>query len=263
VIRSLVVLIAAGATLATPALASAQTPASDLFTVSARSATLTPAGGAYRLALGPGVGPVTHFTDRPQRLAGRETLATFVQRWAGRGFTTDPPNANLVVDTAGGRDGGSMVLELRRPRVDHGRLTFTARRIGGDRRLPRHLGATHVFIDDASSGTTADLTLQVSGPGQATMSFDSTSTVILGPGNDGVVFAGIGGTAVLPNQVSITATTTTGNAVGGLVGFAVDASGSAITGTLALAPGQTATIQIGDGPTQPLAAGPFSLPVGS
>jgi len=243
------------AALVVPAAAIAAPPASNLFTVSSHSATLTPNGDAYRLTLTAATGSVTRFADRPQRLAGSESFNAFVKRWAARGFAADPPNANVLVD---GRNGGSMVLELSHPHVRNGRLSFHARRVGGDRRLPRRLGETHVFIDDASTQTAHDLTISVTGAASVTLDFGSGITAYAGAGPEAMEWVGgVGGGYLTPTSAKILAAPVI-NGNGGLVSFGVLASG-AVTGTATVTGGGTVTIQLDDETAVPLTSGPFSL----
>jgi hypothetical protein len=139
---------------------------SDLFVRTADGGTLRPIPGrksTYRLALKGLGGPVTVFTDRPQRKAGSESTAQFVRRWRSRGFSAAPPNAALVL-AHGKRRQDVKVFELSRPRLRKGILTFTARDLGrsstkalagfgkrADKVLPRRFTRASLFIDPSDN----------------------------------------------------------------------------------------------------------------
>jgi hypothetical protein len=257
VFRSIGVLLVVAAGTVLPAAATAAPPASNLFTITSRAATLAPNGDAYRLTLTAPKGSFLRFSDRPQRLAGRESMSTFASRWAARGFSDDPPNANVVVDGA-----GSMVLELSHPHVRGGRISFHARRVGGDRHLPRRLGMTHLFIDDASTQSAYNATLTVQGAGTVTLTFDAGTTAFVGGGGDEVqwVMGGAGGGYVLPSGVRYQTNAGPDGGSGGLLGFGVLTSGP-ITGTAVVPAGATVTLQAGDSAPVPISNGAFSVPV--
>lgn len=72
-----------------PGAARAAPAGGELFVRTAQSGTLAPVPGrtrTYRLALERLGGPVTRFTDRPQRSAATESTSEFVRRWDSRGF---------------------------------------------------------------------------------------------------------------------------------------------------------------------------------
>jgi hypothetical protein len=135
--------------------------------------------GAYRLRL-TGISPrVTTFTDRPRRRAGRQGLDGFVGHWKANGFTSDPPNAALVLDDAPApRD--VALLTLSHPHYDRARHTLTYRATplhGRDPALASFarradpvragdLGAASLFIDDG--GALSNVTFAISGEATAT-----------------------------------------------------------------------------------------------
>lgn len=140
--------------------------ASDLFVRTAGGGTLQRIPGrkrTYRLTLKSLGGPVTVFTDRPQRKTGAESTTQFVRRWRSRGFSASPPNAALVL-AHGRRRQDVKVFELSRPRLRRGALSFTARDLGrkstnalagfgkrADKTVPRRFGRASLFIDPSGS----------------------------------------------------------------------------------------------------------------
>jgi hypothetical protein len=117
----------------------------------------------YQLTVAQTTG-VTYFTDRPQRRSGVMPLSVFVNNWARSGFTTDPPNAALVISGApANRD--TFIFRLTRPRVGrHGSVQFTAlvlppsqASLGlhdlaakADTKLPKSFRTASVFIDNGN-----------------------------------------------------------------------------------------------------------------
>ncbi|EGV18689.1 hypothetical protein ThimaDRAFT_2107 [Thiocapsa marina 5811] len=93
-----------------------------------------------------GVSPITVlFSDRPDRLAGHMTTASFVPFWdeGDNSFASDPPNANLSV-----LDGDAMqdiVVELRSPRLTGSDLSYEVSVLEGE--LPAVGGPASLFID--------------------------------------------------------------------------------------------------------------------
>jgi hypothetical protein len=206
-------------------------------------------GSRYRLRLR-GVSPVvSSFTDRPARRAGQQPLGRFVDSWPAYGFSTDPPNAALVLHGApASRD--IAMLTLSHPRLDRRRgiLTYRARPLRGrvgdglagfarkrDRLRGRRFGAASLFIDGAGTASIyQSVTLQFNDlqPGQ-NVSVDLTPT---GPDvawSTGPPFDRAGGIEVAPqsgvlplSQLSVTGdtltvqTTAAGGGGGGLT-FAV------------------------------------------
>ena len=97
------------------------------------------------LRLTPDPAEVVWITDRPLRLAGRMSPATFASSWKRIGFEQDPPNAVL---TAGGY---SIGLELRTSTLEGRGLTFAVTPLGGQRLPEGDLGAVELFVDDAAA----------------------------------------------------------------------------------------------------------------
>lgn len=93
-----------------------------------------------------GVSPVTVlFSDRPERLAGHMTTASFVPFWSEgeNSFESDPPNANLSL-----LDGDAMqnvVVELHNPRLAGRDLSYDVKVLEGE--PPAEGGAASLFID--------------------------------------------------------------------------------------------------------------------
>ena len=93
-----------------------------------------------------GVSPVTVlFSDRPERLAGHMTTASFVPFWneGDNSFASDPPNANLSL--LDGDAAQNVVLELRNPTLTGRDLSYEVSVLEGD--LPASGAAASLFID--------------------------------------------------------------------------------------------------------------------
>jgi hypothetical protein len=94
-----------------------------------------------------GVAPATlYFSDRPKRIAGHETTREWVDTWSqgDDSFASDPPNATLSV--LGGEEVvDDVVVELRDPRLEDDKLTYTVTVLNG--KLPASGGASSLFID--------------------------------------------------------------------------------------------------------------------
>jgi hypothetical protein len=124
-----------------------------------------PEDGRFTLTLD-GANPQTiFFSDRPERVFGLATTATFLE---GLGFTPDdPPNAALVVTTESG-DEDVLILELFDPTWDEasGTLTYTVQLLSDysdpalafaalsqtDYEIPERFGRGGIFIDGCSTG---------------------------------------------------------------------------------------------------------------
>ncbi len=127
----------------------AQTAAADtkqadfLFVQSAKGMTFDKATNKLTLV---GVSPITvFFTDRPERVAGNMTTATFVPFWSkGKdSFLSDPPNADISIV-----EGDSMrqvVAVLQSPVLKGDNLTYTVKVLQGE--LPAKAADVSVFID--------------------------------------------------------------------------------------------------------------------
>jgi hypothetical protein len=92
------------------------------------------------------VSPVTlFFSDRPERIAGNMTTEAFIPFWStGKdSFLSDPPNADLSI-----LEGGTLkqiVVVLKDPALENGRLTYTIEVVDGD--IPAQGSNVSVFID--------------------------------------------------------------------------------------------------------------------
>lgn len=148
-----------------------------LYSIDARTATVTKAGKAHRLALPAGT-RVTWFSDRPDRHAGTLTLRGLASLWEASGFVEDPPNAAVLLTDKG--ETMTHVVELTRPKVTDTHISFAITVIPGGEEAghghthdvaPGTYGRAEVFIDDAAtmpcpnSLTTVPLNC-VSPPGQ-------------------------------------------------------------------------------------------------
>lgn len=140
-------LVAASLAVGAPAMADsagAQGPmpaANWLFVQAADSATVE----GSKLIL-KGVAPQTvMFTDRPDRMTGDATTASFVKMWsAGKdSFQKDPPNATLSV-TVNGKTQVS-VIELTDPVLSGDTLTYTIKVLSDEK--PVSGEAASLFID--------------------------------------------------------------------------------------------------------------------
>ena len=87
------------------------------------------------------------FTDRPQHLAGHETIQEFVATW-GKGkdsFAADPPNATLSVFQ--GDHVLDAVVVLSDPRLKGNNLVYHVDILEG--KIPATAGISTLFIDSA------------------------------------------------------------------------------------------------------------------
>ena len=101
--------------------------------------------GTGTLAL-TGVSPTTlFFTDRPNRVAGNMTTASFVPFWSkGKdSFSKDPPNADISILENGKLQ--QVVVELKSPALKGDTLTYNATIIAG--KMPAKGANVAVFID--------------------------------------------------------------------------------------------------------------------
>lgn len=121
---------------------------SKLFVQDAAGATATRIRGHRWSVTLTGVDPTTlWFADRPERMSGRQTTASFVRQWVEFGFADVPPNA--VIQHSGSE---GVAVELRHPRYDRKKRTLTYTAIvdpGSGKRLARSMTDVSVFIDDA------------------------------------------------------------------------------------------------------------------
>lgn len=141
-----------------PATAGAAKPKapSILYALDAKGATVTKAGGTFRLSM-PANSPVTWFTDRPDRNAGSVRLVDLYGIWDASGFNDDPPNAALLT-THKGVD-HTHVVELTKPRSAKGRVSFAIREVPNESEAgyahthdlaAGRFGRARLFIDDAA-----------------------------------------------------------------------------------------------------------------
>ncbi|MGH2923125.1 MAG: hypothetical protein ACRDKH_03725 [Solirubrobacterales bacterium] len=234
-----------------------------LFTQTTNGGTLEAAEGGYTLTLSDPSPAVIAFSDRPERVASRETLEDFVGAWEERGFAEVPPNAALVTER--GSEQRAIVLELSEPRLSEGRLSYRAKEIeeGGDRlsavapeasaRPPARFVTAQLFIDDASGQQMYPLPVDItaSGNGSVSMSFDSPVTLNVTDDFD----------------FTFQATRTTAGFLGarsvkvgsGQFQVPITAPNAPITGTATVDRGMRATVSVNAGPQQPLKNGRFSL----
>ena len=171
---------------AAPAGAAQASPGS-LFVLPGGSGTLKRERGRLRLVLSD-AGPVSSFTDRPERRADSMSLRRFVRRWRALGFVADPPNAALVLDAAP-RSRDVVVLELGRPRLGRrGRVSMPVRLVPGrrpaalrrflaraDRGVPARFGRATLFVD-AGGAQQVSLVVEVSNMPASILSLEFTES---------------------------------------------------------------------------------------
>ncbi|MXN66934.1 hypothetical protein GR183_18630 [Stappia sp. GBMRC 2046] len=138
------VVIAGGAMLVAPALASAA--ADDeavelLFVQTSGGVTL----GDGKLTLKKASPNTLYFSDRPERIVGRVTTRDFVDHWASGddSFKQDPPNAVLTADNGGSAEEVTMVL--RAPRIEGSSLVYDVEILNGTQELSGEWAS--LFID--------------------------------------------------------------------------------------------------------------------
>lgn len=162
-----------------------------LYSIDARTATVTKVGKAHRLAL-PASTRVVWFSDRPARHAGTLTLRGLTGIWEASGFVEDPPNAAVILTHKG--ESRTHVVTLRDPQVSSSTISFSFTAVpDGEEAGHAHThgivagtyGRAEVFIDDAAiapcpnSLTTVPLNC-VSPPGQ------TVKVVVTAPPNQAV-----------------------------------------------------------------------------
>ena len=160
-----------------------------LFVVGATAGTTsTAADGTIELTLDGVTDGVSAFTDRPQRSAATESPADFVEAWASRGFSDDPPNAALVLD-----DESVVVLTVSDPRWngDTGRLVLSATEVddgagsvagrtgAGIEALPATFATASLFVDASSTVEPVTVMFEYTGSSAANIDLDN---VLAGPG---------------------------------------------------------------------------------
>ena len=85
------------------------------------------------------------FADRPVRAAGHLLTRDLLEEWTLGSFAKDAPNATVSVLSKDGASVHDAVVELRDPRLDGDRLTFSVRVLEGD--LAGADGPASVFVD--------------------------------------------------------------------------------------------------------------------
>jgi hypothetical protein len=114
-----------------------------LMVQTARGLAFDATSSALRLT---GISPVTlFFSDRPERIAGNMTTASFVPFWS-RGtdsFQKDPPNADVSYFADAAMQ--QAVVVLRDPVLEGDVLRYTIQSVEG--RLPPNASDVSVFID--------------------------------------------------------------------------------------------------------------------
>ena len=163
----------ASAQVATPAPEASPTaaePISLLFVQSAGPTTLAPGSGdAHTLTLTDIRSQTQYFSDRPNRIAGAEPTATFVDRFR-QAFADSPPNASLIGHLErGAEEEEAVVVTLLSAAYDPAAttLTYEVRILQGDEigdrtfeqepltvlDTAREYAEAHLFIDNAADQT--------------------------------------------------------------------------------------------------------------
>ena len=114
-----------------------------LFVQTAKAMAFDAASGKVTLQ---GISPVTvFFSDRPDRIAGNMSTASFIPFWSDgkNSFLSDPPNADISI--VEGSKLHQAVVVLRDPVLEGDALSYTVKLVGG---TIRTAGAdVSVFID--------------------------------------------------------------------------------------------------------------------
>lgn len=150
----------------------AATPPADaslLFSITSPHSTIEKTSKGMSITLS-GVDAVHWFTDRPQRASGTMSTADLSRKWKSYGFTSDKPNAALVV-TSGARE-VTTIVELGQPRVTKSGITFPAKttkrkpaalaqhgKVAGTRIPVGTHDLSSLFIDDANCQESAAQTI--------------------------------------------------------------------------------------------------------
>lgn len=121
--RKAIAQVATPVTAATP---TATEPVSLLFVQHAGPTTLTPGtGDVHTLTMTEVIAQTLYFSDRPNRIAGAEPTATFVETF-GQVFTDSSPNASLIGHLErGGAEEEALVLTLLSATYDLAAATLT------------------------------------------------------------------------------------------------------------------------------------------
>jgi uncharacterized protein YjbI with pentapeptide repeats len=143
-----------------------------LFLVQAPGGTLVPKPGAeadrYVVTLEKPEPTMEWFANRPERLAGHNTLLNFVRAWELLGFGEDPPNTAIALTEGADENQDTLIVQMFAPALDaaRGTLTFEARVLRddeahafayyagkADRALPARFGPVSLFVDSAAVPT--------------------------------------------------------------------------------------------------------------
>jgi hypothetical protein len=247
----------------------AQASPGSLFVLPGGSGTLQRERGRLRLVLSD-AGPVSSFTDRPERRADSLSLRRFVRRWRALGFEADPPNAALVLDGAP-RSRDVVILELGRPRLGrHARVSMPVRLVPGrrpaalrrflaraDRAVPARFGRASLFVD-ASGAQSVSLVVEVSNMPASILSIGFTESWTISNvqgqfGTTGVPFSLLRASArglILQSAASSEAI--------GLI-FQLTGTGNAVTGTAQVPAG--ASVEVVAPVDATITTGAFSIPL--
>jgi len=164
-----VVTVVVAAFAAPSAYAAKATPSETalLFSTLASTSAVTVSAHSTSITL-PGNSPTTWFTDRPVRKAGTITVGELAIQWKSLGFASAPPNAAIVMHE---NDRSMQVaVTLSNPRIFGSLVTFTTKKIASGSVLGMSsqtsmragiYGATEIFIDGGTQGSTSGLTLKV------------------------------------------------------------------------------------------------------
>jgi anti-sigma B factor antagonist len=140
-----------------------------LFLVQAPGGTLAPKPGGeadrYVVTLERPASAMQWFSNRPQRLAGHNTLLNFVRVWEMLGFGEDPPNTAIALTEGAAENEDTLIVEMFAPVLNPQgtTLTFEARVLRddeahglayyagrADRTLPSRFGPVSLFVDSAA-----------------------------------------------------------------------------------------------------------------
>jgi len=273
-------ILASALALLVGASAASAAPTSLLYVQQTAAGSLTRTAHGWRLVLRDPSPEITTFADRPARIGGSLSLASFVRRWHTE-FHSVAPNAALEISAAPANRNIALI-ELGTPHGDVGRNTVTfdvkpltrtsATRLqtlarGADPLRTTSFGRATLFIDDGTSmqfpfsmtvggtqiGSGFTLTFD-----QAQLSFSAMfqSTFISGQAmtydySQNTIYGS-------PINTAGPATSWSGNAVG----YLATIGGQPVTGEAVLQPGMTVALQIGTGPQTTISSsGRFSIPI--
>jgi hypothetical protein len=253
---------------AAPAGAAQASPGS-LFVLPGSSGTLKRERGRLRLVLSD-AGPVTSFTDRPERRADSMSLRRFVRRWRALGFVADPPNAALVVDAAP-RSRDVVILELGRPRLGrHGRVSMPVRPVRGrrpaalrrflaraDRGVAARFGRASLFVD-AGGAEQVSLVVEVSNMPASILSFEFTESWTISHVQGQFGTGGVPFSLLETSDRGVLLQSTAASDVVGLI-FQVTGTGNAVTGTAQVPAG--ASVEVVAPVDATITTGVFSIPL--